>query len=221
MRPWQGVDTLGVTRIGNNEGTSTMETSATRQPGPARWLGLRVRAIRAFSLPVSVLPVLVAVAAVRPVQQWRWGVLIASVIGAALLHIAGNLLNDYFDFTSGVDRKVQGDEDRPGRLLVRGELKPADYLLLSLLCLLTSVPFIGYLLWRCGLAILWFALAAAVALYAYTGPPLKLKYRALGELVIFLTLGPILMAGAAYAQTGDIEMSALLLSVPVGLSLTA
>ena len=92
------------------------------------WLGKRLRALRAFSLPVSVLPVLVATAAVRPPAQWDWPILFASMLGVALLHCAGNLLNDYFDFRSGVDRKVEGDEGRPGRLLVRGQLRPKDIL---------------------------------------------------------------------------------------------
>jgi len=191
-------------------------------PGHARqWILYRARAIRAFSLPVSVLPVLVATAVVRPPAQWRWGVLIASALGAALLHAAGNLFNDYFDFRSGVDRKIDGDDNRPGRLLVRGQLRPRDVLGEAVACLLLAVPVSAYLLWQCGPALLWFALAAAFSLYAYTGPPMKLKYRALGELIIFVTFGPVLMLGAAFAQTGRLELLVLLMSIPVGLATTA
>ena len=150
------------------------------------WLRVRYTALRTFSLPVSVLPVVLAVAVVRSVAQWHWGTLAASVFGVALLHAAGNLLNDYFDFRSGVDGKVHGDEGRPGRLLVRGKLKPRDVAAEAFGCLLLAAPMGAYLIWRCGFGILWFGLAALAALYAYTGPPLKLKYRALGELLIFL-----------------------------------
>jgi hypothetical protein len=45
--------------------------------------------LRAFSFPLSALPVLVASAAVRPIAQWRWDILVASVLGAVLLHAAG------------------------------------------------------------------------------------------------------------------------------------
>ena len=186
-----------------------------------RWIALRLRAIRAFSLPVSVGPVLVATAAVRPVGQWHWGILVASVFGAALLHLAGNLLNDYFDFRSGVDRRVEGDQNRPGRLLVRGELQPRDIFREAMVCLLLAATAGLYLVWLRGPGLLWFALVGAAALYSYTGPPFKLKYRTLGEAVIFLTFGPFLMTGAAYAQTGRVELSALLLAVPVGLATTA
>ena len=185
------------------------------------WLGQRLSALRAFSLPVSVLPVLVATAAVCPLGQWDWPILIASMLAVALLHCAGNLLNDYFDFLSGVDRKVEGDEGRPGRLLVRGELRGKDVLAEAMVCLMAVLPVGFYLLWRCGPGLLWFAAGAFVGLYCYTGPPLKLKYRALGEPLIFLVFGPLLMLGAGYAQTSKLEWMALLLSIPVGLATTA
>ncbi len=179
-----------------------------------------VRALRAFSFPLSVLPVFVATAVALPPAEWRWDVLIASVVGVVLLHAAGNLLNDYFDFKAGVDRKVEGDEGRPGRLLVCGEMAPAEVLAEAGVCLLVAIPAGAYLAWKSGPAVLWFGAAAALALYAYTGPPLRLKYNALGEVAIFIVFGPLLMAGAAFAQTGRWEWPAFLLSVPVGLVTT-
>lgn len=185
------------------------------------WLRRRLRALRAFSFPVSALPVAVAVAAVAPVREWRWDVLLVSVVGVVMLHAGGNLLNDYFDFRSGVDRKEEGDEDRPGRLLVRGELSPGDVLTEAIVVLALAACAGVYLVWRCGPGLLWFAAGALAGLYAYTGPPLELKYRSLGEPVIFLVFGPLLMAGAAYVQTLELEISALVLSIPIGLGTTA
>lgn len=185
------------------------------------WLSKRLKALRAFSFPVSILPVFVAVAAVRSPGQWQWDILILSGLGAALLHAGGNLLNDYFDFLSGVDKDLQDDPDRPGRLLTRGELGSSDVLKEAAVCLLLVLPIGLYLLWRCGAGLLIFAGIAVVGLYFYTGPPLKLKYRALGEPLVFLVFGPTLMLGAAYAQTGAFEVTALLLSIPVGLATTA
>jgi 1,4-dihydroxy-2-naphthoate octaprenyltransferase len=179
------------------------------------------RALRAFSLPLSVLPVVAATAAARPPGKWNVPVLAASVAAVALLHLAGNLLNDYFDFRSGVDRRLAGDSGRPGRLLVRGELPPRHVLTAAAVCLVLAAPPAGWLVWRRGPALAWFGAAAVVGLYAYTGPPLKLKYRALGEPVVFLLFGPLLMTAAAMAQTGRLETPAMLLSVPVGLGTAA
>lgn len=186
-----------------------------------RWFSVRARALRAFSFPVSVLPVFVVTAAVRPLGQWRWDILAASAVGVALLHAVGNLLNDYFDFRFGVDRKVEGDEGRPGRLLVRGELTPKELRVEAAICLLLSLLVTAYLTWKCGPVVLVFGSVAVFALYAYTGPPIRLKYHALGEPLIFLVFGPLLFVGAAYAQTGRWELPALLLSIPVGFTTTA
>jgi 1,4-dihydroxy-2-naphthoate octaprenyltransferase len=189
--------------------------------GRLRWLAIRVRALRAFSFPISVLPVVVATAAVRPITEWDWRILVGSVVGVALLHAAGNLLNDYFDYRSGVDRRETGDEGRPGRLLIRGEITLRGVLVESLVCLALVVPIAVYVVSRRGPGLLWFGAAAVCGLYAYTGPPFQLKYRALGELVIFLVFGPFLMLGAAYAQAGQLEWNVLFYAVPVGLMTTA
>ncbi len=195
-------------------------TAPTPSRSFGRKLSLRARALRAFSFPLTVLPVVVATAAARPLVEWDWAILTASALGVLLLNAAGNLLNDYFDYRSGVDRRIKNDEARPGRFLVRGELAPRDVVIEALLCLLLAAPLAAYLLWRCGPGLLWFGVPALLAVYAYTGPPLNLKYRALGELLIFVVLGPVLMAGAAYAQVGHCPASVLLLSVPVGLVTT-
>jgi 1,4-dihydroxy-2-naphthoate octaprenyltransferase len=185
-----------------------------------RWLSTRLRAVRAFSFPLSVLPVIVSTAAMGPMARPRHDVLLASALAVLLLHAAGNLLNDYFDFRSGVDSKVDDDHGRPGRLLVRGEMTPPQVLHEAVACLILAAPAAGYLLARCGPGLLWFGGAALAGLYAYTGPPLRLKYRALGEPLIFLVFGPLLVTGAAYAQAGRWSWTALLLSVPVGMLTT-
>jgi len=185
------------------------------------WLSRRLCALRAFSFPLSLLPVLVATAAaVRP-AHWRWDILIVSALAVMLLHGAGNLLNDYFDYLAGADRELASDHGRPGRLLVSGELSPAEVLSEAIACLALAAPAGAYLLWQCGPQLLAFVVPAGLALYAYTGPPFRLKYRALGEPLIFLVFGPFLMMGAAYAQAGGVPRSVFLLSIPVGLATTA
>lgn len=182
-----------------------------------RGLGVRWRSLRAFSFPLSALPVLVATAAALPLRRWRFDVLVGSVAGTVLLHAAGNLLNDYFDYQRGVDRKLDGDEGRPGRVLVRHELRPAGVLVEAFVCMVLVIPIAAFVLSRAGIGVLWFGLLGIAALYTYTGPPLRLKNRALGELVIALTFGPALMGGAAYAQAGLLDWDIVALSIPVGM----
>jgi 1,4-dihydroxy-2-naphthoate octaprenyltransferase len=183
--------------------------------------GKLLRSLRAFSLLVSVLPVFVATAVALPPSQWDIAVLVLSAAGAALLHLGGNLLNDYFDFRSGVDRLADDDASRPGRLLVTGQLRPRAVLVEAAVMLAAAAVVTAVLVWLVGAGLLAFGAAALVMLYSYTGPPLRLKYRAMGEAVIFVTFGPLLMVGAAWAQLQRIDAEVLLMSVPVGLATTA
>lgn len=191
----------------------------TVEPAPAvpivksGWLGARVRAMRAFSLPVSVVPSLVAMAVVLPAGHWRWDVVVAYAVAAGFLQAAGNCMNDYFDYRFGLDQVYDG---RPGLTIARGEMTPGQVLAESLVLLGATMPMAAYLAWQCGPTVLAFGAVGIVSLYIYTGPPFRLKYVALGEPLIFLAFGPALMLGAAYAQTGRIETAALLASVPIG-----
>ena len=198
-----------------------MKAQATREAAARRRITLAglIRAARVFSIPVSVLPVVLATAVALPVGQWRWDILAASALAAGLLHMAGNMLNDYFDFRSGVDRRMHGDESRPGRVLVRRQLLPMDVMVEAVVALALAGLLSGYVIWRSpGLTLVWLGLAALTALYLYTGPPLRLKYHAMGEIVIFIVFGPMLMVAAGYAQTGRIEPAVLLPSLLVGLA---
>ena len=100
-----------------------------------RKVGMRVwfDATRPFAFPASVLGVLVGTAAAARISQWRWGVLAAELAAVMLMHAIGNLLNDYYDYRSGVDARTEDDEGRPGRFLVKGILLPKDVLRLVLI----------------------------------------------------------------------------------------
>ena len=49
-----------------------------------------LRALRAFSLPLSVLPPVAATAAVAPPRSWDWAALVATVLTAGAMHLTGN-----------------------------------------------------------------------------------------------------------------------------------
>jgi 1,4-dihydroxy-2-naphthoate octaprenyltransferase len=57
--------------------------------------------------------------------------------------------------------------------------------------------------------------------YGYTAPPLQYKYRALGVPLVFLLMGPLMVAGTYFAVTGTWTVQAFVLSVPVGLLVAA
>jgi 1,4-dihydroxy-2-naphthoate octaprenyltransferase len=189
----------------------------TRKVGARVWFD----ATRPFAFPASALGVLVGTAAAARISQWRCGVLAAELAAVALMHAIANLLNDYYDYRSGVDVRTEGDEGRPGRFLVKGILHPRQVLRLALVLLVLLAPLAAYLIWNGG----WpAALIAAVGLflgYAYTGPPFAFKYRRLGELCIFIVYGPAIVVGAGYMQTQRLTPETFLYSVPLGMLITA
>jgi 1,4-dihydroxy-2-naphthoate octaprenyltransferase len=187
---------------------------------PGERLRLWLRAVRPFSFPCSLLPFLVAAAAVAPLREWRFDTLGAVLAAVLSLHVAANLLNDYFDYVQGVDREQEDDQGRPGRLLVAGEIAPAQVLRGALTALGLVAASAVYLTWRVGPTVLAFYALALFGAYSYTGPPLRLKARGLGELTMLVFFGPGLVAGVAYVQVQRVTVPVLLISVPMGLAVS-
>ena len=188
-----------------------------------RKVGMRVwfDATRPFAFPASVLGVLVGTAAAAPISQWRWGVLAVELAAIVLMHAIGNLLNDYYDYRSGVDARTEDDEGRPGRALVKGILLPKDVLRFILILFIPLAPMGALLLWLGGWPVAAIAAVGVFFGYAYTAPPFAFKYLGLGELCIFIVYGPAVVVGAGYMQAMAVTPKMLLYSVPLGMLITA
>jgi 1,4-dihydroxy-2-naphthoate octaprenyltransferase len=183
-------------------------------------LGSKVKqwfvAVRPFSFTCSMMPVIIATAAVAPVSRWRWDVFAVTIVAVLCLHVAANLLNDYFDYTSGVDARADEVGSRPGLMLASGAFTPRGFVRASLLALGVATLLSAYLTWRAGPLVPVFGVFAFFGLYYYTAPPLKLKARGLGELMMIIWFGPALVAGVAYVQTGTFPLPLILMGVPIG-----
>jgi len=66
-------------------------------------------------------------------------------------------------------------------------------------------------------AVLWVGLIGVACAFFYHGPPLRLSYRGLGELMVALCYGPLIAAGTYLVQRGFVSTPVLLLSLPLGL----
>lgn len=142
---------------------------------------------------------------------------LVTLIGAVCVHGATNLINDYFDYKSGVDRPGAPTTLYRPHPLVQGLISPRAVLGVSL-GLYGIAALIGlYLVWLTGLGLLWFVLIGAIASFFYTAGPIRYKYMALGELSVFLMWGPIIVGGAYFVQKGSLSPHAVLISLPFGL----
>ncbi len=167
-------------------------------------------AVRPWSFPASAMPVAVTLAFLYWMQQdvnWTNGVW--ALLNIIVFHAAGNTWSDYFDYKHRVDR-----EDTHGvRTLTGGLFRPQEIFRLSLSLLVVAlVAGIGLLV-RTGLPLLYIGIGGAACTLLYPA----LKYRALGDVVIFVAYALLPMLGTAYVATGVMDWTTMWAGVPVGL----
>lgn len=182
---------------------------------------------RPISLPQSLLPALTAVALSFGGAEFNWIAAIAAVIGVVLLHLGLNLLDDWFDYKVGSAeaRSKVANEGFRGRMikypyLTSGEATQKELLRVVLILLMAAGLMGAAVIAMRGWDILWWMAAALVIGVSYSGGPLKLGFRGLGELVIFIMFGPLMMTGVYYAITGALDWKIVCLSIAAGLLVT-
>ena len=138
-------------------------------------------------------------------------------VGLFIAHGTNNLLNDYTDYTRGIDKDnyfrtlygvhplAQGFWDRRTALTWFG--------VSGFLATLSGIY--AMLLTRFDPLVVGLFVFGALILLFYTYP---LKYVGIGELSIFLIWGPIMIGGVFYVLTGVWDWMVVLASIPVGLN---
>ncbi|GBC71309.1 1,4-dihydroxy-2-naphthoate octaprenyltransferase [Candidatus Calditenuaceae archaeon HR02] len=140
-----------------------------------------------------------------------------TLAGLILLHAATNMLNDYFDVKNREDRfDVPTSRYRPHPLLT-GEVGGREFLTMTVTLYGLVVLIAGVLSLVRGPLILLLTGAGLLASVFYTAPPIAFKYRALGEPVVFLVWGPLMVGGSYYTITGTFTVEPLLASIPIGI----
>ena len=140
---------------------------------------------------------------------------ILGLIGAMLAHISVNVLNDYFDFRSGLDLKTKRTPFSGGSgILPSGLLHPKGVYFLGITSLFIDI-FIGiYFILTSGWFLLPLLVTAGVIIYFYT-PYLARWY--IGEVSAGLGFGPLMVLGSYYIQTGTYSIEALSASIVPGI----
>ncbi|CAA9444361.1 MAG: 1,4-dihydroxy-2-naphthoate polyprenyltransferase [uncultured Rubrobacteraceae bacterium] len=177
-------------------------------------IGVWWRAVRAYSFPASVAPVLVGAALALESGNALWGLLPVVLLCSVLFQAGTNAINDYFDFVRGVD------EDDPysgsSGVLTKGLLRPSEVFVYGV-GLFGAGTLLGIvLLYYRGLPMLLIGVAGLLGGYLYTGGPKGYKYLALGEVLVFVLMGPLSVVGTYLALTGEVSLAVLLASLPVG-----
>jgi 1,4-dihydroxy-2-naphthoate octaprenyltransferase len=186
-----------------------------RDIGPVRvWL----MAIRPKTLPAAAASVIAATALAWHDGAFLLGPALAALIIALLLQIGSNLANDVYDDERGADT---ADRLGPTRVTNTGLLSRAQ--VKSGMKVVFAIAFaLGlYLTWVRGWMVLVIGILAIIAAIAYTGGPWPLGYHGLGEVFVFLFFGVTAVVGTYWVQAGSAPLAAWILSVPLGLLITA
>lgn len=190
-------------------------------------IGFWINNARPIALPQSLLPAFTAVALSSGTGEFNVIAAVAAVIGVAFLHLALNLLDDWFDYKEGSDlaRKAVAKEGFRGRMvkypyLTSGEATHSD-LMKAVLAFLAAAAIMGAVV-ICvrGWEVLYWVAAGLIIGESYSGRPLRLGYHGLGELVVFIMFGPLMMTGVYYSITGVVDWKIIWLSIAVGLLVT-
>lgn len=172
-----------------------------------------LQAFRPFSYTASIIPVFLGAALAFGKTETQW-LLLPFVLAASLaIHAGTNLTNEYFDFLKGVDRP---DTRGGSRVLPEGLLLPGAVLIAGLICFALTALLGLWFVWLRGWPILLLGLVGMAGGFFYTGFPFFLKYRGLGDPIVFVLMGPLMVIGSFYVLTGTYSHSVLRVSLPVG-----
>jgi 1,4-dihydroxy-2-naphthoate octaprenyltransferase len=187
-------------------------------------IGLWIRALRAPFFTASIIPVILGTAvAFAHNGELNIVYFILVLSGAVSLHAGGNLLNDYFDFKSGVDVINKNPTPFSGGsgVLVEELLTPNSILIASIISSIIGLLIGAYLALKLGLIIILLGGLGVFLGIIYTAPPFKLVYRGLGEGVVALAFGPIIVFGSYFVQTAIFSISPIVASMPIALLIAA
>ncbi|MBK9246879.1 MAG: prenyltransferase [Ignavibacteria bacterium] len=191
-----------------------MTTTITTRSSFSLW----IQAVRAFSFTASMVPIIIgAMLALSFPGYVRWDLFPIVILCSLLIHAGTNLISDYYDFTKGVDKEgaFGGSGVLVGKLLQPKQLLMGGIICFSL-CFLLGLIFVQVR----GIGMLYLGLIGIIGGYLYCGG-IGYKYIALGDVLVFWLMGPLMVIGSYFVLTGTYNSTILLTSLPIGLLVTA
>ncbi len=123
-----------------------------------------------------------------------------------------NISNDVFDAETGIDlNKAESIVNITGK-------KGLVFSISNLLLAVGIVEIVAISLLQQDITVLALVLLCCILGYSYQGPPFRLGYQGLGEIICFITFGPLAIAAAYYSQTKDYSTVSLAASVIIGIN---
>jgi 1,4-dihydroxy-2-naphthoate octaprenyltransferase len=173
-----------------------------------------VQAVRIFSFTASTIPIAVAGALALYDRTFDWLLFLLMLFASVACHAGANLANDYYDHIKGVDTD---DSLGPSKVIQQGLLSPAEVKRGAIVAFAIATALGLIIVSQSSWVILALALASLAAAVLYTGGPIPLGYIALGEVTVFIFMGPVMIGGVYYVMAERLTLEAILASIPIGL----
>ena len=170
-------------------------------------------ALRPWSFTAAVVPVTLGTVLALHHGYGNFSLFILTLMGGILLQAGTNLTNTYGDYVSGVDSP---ESAKTCPQLVNNILKPQQMKMAGLGSFLLAALLGSYLVYLRGWPILVLGSIGIIFGYTYTLGPKPYKYAGLGSIMVFFLMGPLMVSGAYYVQTGFFNWLALWVSLPIG-----
>jgi 1,4-dihydroxy-2-naphthoate octaprenyltransferase len=128
--------------------------------------------------------------------------------------MAANSIAEYRDYMNGIDsQESKGESEIP----LQHINNPKMVYILGCCCFVLGAVSGLIALYLVGPYLLFPGLSGAILVWSYSEKPLGYKYKAMGELGVFLAFGPILCYACIYSLNKPCCLKDLLVSVPLGL----
>lgn len=174
---------------------------------------LWLAAIKPPMYSVAVVPIMVGTAvAVAEGNSFNGGIFATFLISAILIIAWLNLSNDVFDAETGIDvNKAHSVVNLTGN-------KSLIFWLSNLFLVTGILGIFAIAWWQQDWTVLQIILLACALGYSYQGPPFRLGYHGLGEIICFFTFGPLAISAAYYSQIKNFSYTCLAASIIIGIS---
>jgi 2-carboxy-1,4-naphthoquinone phytyltransferase len=174
---------------------------------------LWLAAIKPPMYTVAIMPIAVGTAVAYADRQIYDGRILATFLLSAIAILAWiNISNDVFDSDTGIDiNKAESVVNLTGN---------RDLMFwLGNLCLLLGIGGITTISWwQQDITVVGIVLLCCFLGYTYQGPPFRLGYQGLGEIICFICFGPLALSAAYYSQTQSWSIANLATSVIIGIT---
>ncbi len=175
-------------------------------------------AIRPATISAAVVPVLVGSSLAFKNGSFNIIHFILILIACILVQMGTNLVDEYSDHNRAEDgNKLLA----PYKVIALGLLTAKEVKIGSLVCFGTATVIGIYLVSISGWQILAICFVSALVAYFYAAGPKPLGNIGLGQPLVFVFMGPVMVLGTYFVQTHAFTLNTFLISLPVGCTVTA